>query len=192
MSHTPSDPAPAGTPDADPELHSALRLLRACGAEDMDHPGGTLLAHLLRVRQRLAVWEARPALQLAGLCHAFYGTDGFAQALLPLERRPELAEAIGAEAEAIVHFYGACDRKVSYRELGTYRNRFTGRTRDATPREQRDLAELTAANELDIALADEEFRLRHGADLLELFTRMRPALSPAAWRETAKVLGDTA
>lgn len=51
--------------------------LRELGAEDIPHPGGTLLAHLRRVRTRLASWDARPALQLAGLCHAFYGTDGF-------------------------------------------------------------------------------------------------------------------
>jgi hypothetical protein len=38
---------------------------------------------------------ARPALQLAGLCHAFYGTDGFPGALLPLDRRGELAAAVG-------------------------------------------------------------------------------------------------
>ncbi|NUK39308.1 hypothetical protein HRW12_37470, partial [Streptomyces lunaelactis] len=76
----------------------ATALLRKFGAESLDHPGGTLLAHLQRVKDHLAAWGARPALQLAGLCHAFYGTDGFATALLPLDRRGDLASVIGAEA----------------------------------------------------------------------------------------------
>ncbi len=171
-----------------PDIEPALRLLREHGAESMDHPGGTLLAHLLRVQRLLAGWGARPELQLAGLCHAFYGTDGFAQALLPVEGRDELAAAIGDEAEEIVYFYAACDRKVSYRQLDRYRDRLTGDTRTPTLREQQDLAELTAANELDLARIDEEFRSRHGDGLLELFTRMRPALSAAAWRTCTDVL----
>ncbi|MGY5125449.1 DUF6817 domain-containing protein [Streptomyces nigrescens] len=81
----------------------AVALLRELGAETLDHPGGTLLAHLRRVQEQLATWGARPALQLAGLCHAFYGTDGFATPLLPLDRRTELAAVIGAEAEALVN-----------------------------------------------------------------------------------------
>ncbi|MBC9714699.1 hypothetical protein H9Y04_19255 [Streptomyces sp. TRM66268-LWL] len=172
----------------DVDIEPALELLRRCGAEAMEHPGGTLLAHLLRVRQQLAAWGARPELQLAGLCHAFYGTDGFASALLPLERRAELVAAIGAEAEGIVYFYGACERATTYREPGAYRDRFTGEDRHPTPQEQRDFAELTAANELDLALVDEEFRRKHGAGLLELYTRMRPALSPAAWQACVEVL----
>jgi hypothetical protein len=58
-----------------------IQLLTDLGAARIEHPGGTLLAHLERTRSRLAAWHARPALQLAGLCHAFYGTDGFATAL---------------------------------------------------------------------------------------------------------------
>ncbi|MEU9838865.1 DUF6817 domain-containing protein [Actinomadura sp. NPDC048032] len=46
---------------------------------------------------------ARPALRLAGLCHAFYGTDGFPVALGSVRRRQELSEVIGTEAEDLVH-----------------------------------------------------------------------------------------
>ena len=86
--------------------HEAAReLLTTCGAATIDHPGGTLLTHLDRVESRLARWGARDELRLAGLCHAFYGTDGFAETLLPLDRREVLREAIGGEAEELVHFY---------------------------------------------------------------------------------------
>jgi hypothetical protein len=165
----------------------AESLLEALGAETVPHPGGTLLAHLRRVRSRLALWNARPALQLAGLCHAFYGTDGFPTGLLPLDRRSELEGIIGAEAESIVYFYGACDRKATYPTLADhdsdFRDRFTGRSYTPDTRLRRDFAELTAANELDLTDHDLAFREHYGADLLALFHRFRPLLSQAAWRD---------
>ncbi|MER6360289.1 DUF6817 domain-containing protein [Kitasatospora sp. NPDC001527] len=170
----------------------ALAILKAVGAEGIEHPGGTLLAHLRRVSALLASWGARPALVSAGLCHAFYGTDGFPVALLDVERRAELVEAIGAEAEALVHFYASCDRKSSYQGLtddrGTFVDRFTGAPLDPGLEARRDFAEITAANELDIAAVSPEARLRHGADLLDLFTRWQPLLSESAWAHCRSVL----
>jgi hypothetical protein len=172
---------------------AAHDLLIRCGAAALPHPGGTLLAHLGRVTSRLAAWDARPDLRLAGLCHAFYGTDGFADSLLPLERRGELAAAIGAEAEELVHFYASCDREFSYagltRDDGLFRDRFTDRTFLPTARQRADFAELTAANELDLAAVNPEFRERWGGELLELFTRWRPLLSEAAAGDVQRVLG---
>lgn len=177
----------------------ARALLRELGAGTLPHPGGTLLAHLDRVRTRLAVWKARPALQLAGLCHAFYGTDGFPSALLPLDLRPRLQDVIGAEAEAIVYLYASCDRKATYPSLtdpdpdgSPFHDRFTSRPHPRTPglrlRLRRDFAELTAANELDLAHHDPAFRATHGPDLLALFTRFRPLLSEAAWDDCRTTL----
>jgi hypothetical protein len=170
----------------------ARALLRACGAQDLEHPGGTLLAHLERVRARLDGWGARPALRLAGLCHAFYGTDGFPQSLLPLGRRGELSAVIGAEAEELVHFYAGCDRKVSYRALpradGPFRNRFTGSTFVPTLQQRKDLAELTAANELDLAEVSAAVRAEHGGALLRLFTAWRPLLSEPAQADARDAL----
>ncbi|PWI17409.1 hypothetical protein DI272_27050 [Streptomyces sp. Act143] len=167
-------------------------LLKELGAAHTPHPGGTLLAHLHRVRDRLAAWGARPALQLAGLCHAFYGTDGFPHPLLPLDRRSDLREAIGEEAEALVHFYASCDREATYPTLATpeapFRDRFTRRTHTPAESLRRDFAELTAANEIDLAAADPDFRDRHGPALLGLFTRFRALLSEAAWQDCAAVL----
>ncbi|MFF2775993.1 DUF6817 domain-containing protein [Streptomyces sp. NPDC058052] len=171
----------------------ALTILRAAGAEEIEHPGGTLLAHLQRVSALLSSWGARPALVSAGLCHAFYGTDGFPVALLDLEHRTELVEAIGVEAEALVYFYASCDRESSYRELtdsrGPFVDRFTGTRMRPSLAARQDFAELTAANELDIAAISPEARIRYGADLLDLFTRWRPLLSDAAWEHCRGVLG---
>ncbi|WP_425247764.1 DUF6817 domain-containing protein [Streptomyces sp. NEAU-NA10] len=176
----------------DVRLAQAEALLRELGADHLAHPGGTLLAHLRRVRSRLAGWGAGPALQLAGLCHAFYGTDGFPEALLPLDRRTGLAEAIGREAEAIVYFYASCDRKANYPTLAEpdslFRDRFTGSEQIPAPVMLRAFADLTAANELDLADHDPAFRERWGPDLLALFTRFRPLLSEAAWDDCRRVL----
>ncbi|WP_246213316.1 DUF6817 domain-containing protein [Kitasatospora viridis] len=174
-------------------LPLADALLRSLGAAELDHPGGTLLAHLHRVRELLADWGARPDLQLAGLCHACYGTDGFATALLPPDRRAELAAAIGPAAEAIVHAYASCERAPTYRSLTAvpplFHDRFAGRTYGPTPEQQRDFAELTAANELDLVRQDPEFRARYGPALLGLFTRFEPLLSAPARRTVAELLG---
>ncbi|MGV9451655.1 DUF6817 domain-containing protein [Streptomyces sp. NPDC003635] len=169
----------------------ALALLRDLGAAGITHPGGTLLAHLQRVREQLAAWGARPALQLAGLCHACYGTDGFPTALLPLERRTELTAAIGAEAEAIVHLYASCDRGATYPALteggAVFHDRFTGRSWTPEPQQCRDFAELSAANELDLVRVAPDLREKWGAELLALFTRFRPLLSEPAWSAWAAV-----
>ncbi|MFJ4003404.1 DUF6817 domain-containing protein [Streptomyces sp. NPDC090023] len=174
----------------------AVALLREFGAEGIAHPGGTLLRHLQRVQVRLAGWKARPALQLAGLCHAFYGTDGFSTALLRLDRRNDLAAVIGAEAEAIVYLYASCDRKATYPALNqadaAFHDRFTGRPHVPGPQLRRDFTELSAANELDLAIVDSAFRDKWGPQLLSLFTRLQDLLSADAWLECRTVLATPA
>ncbi|GCD98096.1 DUF6817 domain-containing protein [Embleya hyalina] len=168
--------------------------IRMLGADRIEHPGGTLLAHLTRVEALLDSWGARPTLRTAGLCHAFYGTDGFAPRLLPLDRRAELAGRIGVDAERIVYFYASCDRAAGHPTLvdGPFRDRFTGRTYLPAEAERRDFAELTAANELDIVRVDPEARDRYGAGLRDLLAGFRPLLSTAARDECDRVLGDRA
>jgi len=80
-------------------------LISSCS--EVAHPGGTLLEHLHRVRDQLSAWGASPEVQLAGMCHACYGTDRFDVALLELAERPLLANAIGEEAEALVYLYAS-------------------------------------------------------------------------------------
>jgi len=170
----------------------ASHFLRAHGAATLSHPGGTLLAHLRRVAGLLAAWDAGPALQAAGLCHACYGTDGYGQALLGAGERASLAAVIGAEAESLVYLYGSCDRAAVYPRLGdhrpvVFRDRFTGRA--CTPPEQqvRAFAELTAANELDVIRHSPELAARHGPSLVKLISRIRFRLSDAAWQAWAGI-----
>lgn len=162
------------------------RWLAENGAASIPHPGGTLLAHLERVHALLAQWGARPEVLLAGLCHAWYGTDGFPAALGDRTRRGELATAIGAEAERLVYFYASCDRGFSYPHLaepgGVFRDRFTGTVLRPPLGLRRDFAELTVANELDIAGVNPDLRARHGRELSQLFASWRDLLSAPAWQ----------
>ncbi|MEV5981919.1 DUF6817 domain-containing protein [Streptomyces sp. NPDC052114] len=201
---TPDQPIDAPDQPTDTPDQTARRLLTELGAARLDHPGGTLLAHLDRVRDRLAGWGARPALQRAGLCHATYGTGGFAPVLLHPADRSRLRDAIGPEAEALVFLYASCDRRPTYASIATttadrraacagpairFHDRFTGRTWLPAPSRLRDFAELTAANELDIAGVDSAFRERWGADLRSLFTKLGPWLSAAARQDCERELG---
>lgn len=129
-------------------------------------------------------WGSPDWLCLAGLYHAVYGNDGFAHPLVGLERRKDIAEIIGAEAEALVYFYAACDRAYTYHQIMTearplYKDRFTGEI--STPGESTLAAfyELTFANESDIALRSGGFRDKNGERLARLFDRMSGLVSPA-------------
>ncbi|GAA2599460.1 hypothetical protein SMC26_20055 [Actinomadura fulvescens] len=171
-------------------MREALELLEERGAAEIAHPGGTLLAHLRRVSGLLEQWGARPVLQAAGLCHAFYGTDGFATALGDVTRREELVAAIGGEAERLVYFYASCDRKFSYPRLrdGDFRDRFTRAVVVPPWPMRRDFAELTVANELDVFAHNEELRARYEDESLRLFASWNDLLSAPA-RKAAGIAG---
>jgi hypothetical protein len=69
--------------------------LTARGADGVEHPGGTLLAHLIRTAERLQAWGSSEELVLAGLSHAAYGTDGVDVALFGLHERSVVASLVG-------------------------------------------------------------------------------------------------
>jgi catechol 2,3-dioxygenase-like lactoylglutathione lyase family enzyme len=162
------------------------RFLLDHGADRIDHPGGTLLAHLRRVADQLAAWGAVDNVVLAGLCHATYGTDGFATALLPVSQRSELVDVIGPAAEGLVYLYASCDRRATYPMLGgsgpaPFHDRFSGQARPVGTDELRAFMELTAANELDVFAHNAEYSAHYSRTLFELFTRARERLSRPAW-----------
>lgn len=139
----------------DDAMKRALALQGSLGAADVDHPGGALLTHLRRVYDLTMAWDSSPRTQLAALCHATYGTDGFPHRLLPTTERARVREAIGADAESLVYLYAACDRDVSYARIGgaqlRVRDRFGGTDVPVDGDDLTDFAVLTVANELDVA-----------------------------------------
>ena len=168
--------------------------LRGHGADRLPHPGGTLLQHLLRVQQMLAAWGAGPEVRTAGLCHATYGTDGFATTLLPLTERATLVALIGESAEALVYLYASCDRATVYPRIRgtaavTFRDRFTGREHQPSPDGLRAFLEITAANELDVLAHNAELAEQHGPGLYGFLKRAGSLLSPAGQDAVDRQLG---
>jgi pimeloyl-ACP methyl ester carboxylesterase len=169
----------------------AFALQRSLGADRIDHPGGTLLAHLHRVHALTVEWSATPRTRLAAICHATFGTDGFPHALMATAERQRLNQVIGSDAASLVYLYGACDRSHTYRDLGRrplpVRDRFTG---DTTPIQEADLVDfavLTIANELDVA------RFAHLPDTtIDEIRRLIAALAAYAPVEAALALDDGA
>ncbi|MFE3189954.1 DUF6817 domain-containing protein [Nocardia sp. NPDC059240] len=161
------------------------RFLRDRGADTIPHPGGTLLAHLGRVADTLASWGHDADLQLAGLAHAVYGTDGFDRRLVELSDRATVVELVGERTESLIYFYAACDRKAVYPGIDStpvlFRDRFTTREFVPTPTDFHAFLELTVANELDVLSHNPELTAEIGQPLYDLFSRVRPHLTPAAW-----------
>jgi hypothetical protein len=84
---------PGETATAELQVIRAFLVQRGAGC--LQHPGGTLYEHVSRVADLLADWGASEEVRAAGLCHACYGTDGYAPALLSLADRPVLAAVDG-------------------------------------------------------------------------------------------------
>ncbi len=160
--------------------------LRQHGAAELDHPGGRLVDHLLRVRDLLGSWGASDVLRVAGLCHAVYGTAGFPRPLLEPTRRADFARLVGPEAEELVYRYGSADRARLWPQLGTgdeaqLHDRLTGATHRIRGQQLRDFVELTVANELDLARHDPVFAAATWPGLWDQFRRWRTLLSIPAW-----------
>ncbi|WP_240943823.1 DUF6817 domain-containing protein [Micromonospora thermarum] len=166
--------------------------LRERGADRIDHPGGNLYAHLCRVRERLAALGCGLDVQLAGLTHAVYGTDGFDVALLDRTDRATLRDLVGGEAADLVYGYGACDRRRTWRRLattGAVYDRFTGQVTTLRGEDLRSFVDLSVVNELDVFEQDPAILDKHRAFFRELFAAWTPAMSPPVATEVHRFLG---
>jgi hypothetical protein len=154
------------SPDQAAIYCQVMALLGHPAPEPTGHPGGDLEAHLAATCALLTQWRAPPALCLAGLMHALYGTFGFEPALAPLPARPAIVALLGEAAEALVYFYCACDRPFCYPELARsdtplWRDRFTGVVFHPEEETLTAFCELTLANELDVARHDRSYWHRY-------------------------------
>ncbi|WIM92622.1 hypothetical protein ACTOB_004574 [Actinoplanes oblitus] len=170
---------------------SAKAFLREHGAEAIEHPGGTLYAHLCRVADRLAELGAGPDLQLAGLTHAAYGTDGFARALLEITARDRLRAVIGPAAETLVYLYGACDRDRTWpvlAETATVHDRFTGSAVRLDGAQLMPFVDLSVVNKIDVLEHQPALLAEHGPYFHDLFDRWALVTSPDVADEAQRIL----
>ena len=166
--------------------------LREHGAETIEHPGGTLYAHLLRVHDRLRADGADPDTALAGLAHAVYGTDGFPVALLPRSDRSVIRDLVGEPAELLIYRYGSCDRGLTWRTLadtGQVWDRFTGTAAVLAPDELRPFADLSIVNELDVVEHSAAIAEAYGDYFRDLFEAWAPIASGPVIADARRVLG---
>jgi hypothetical protein len=166
------------------ETEAVIAFLEERGAATLEHPGGTLLAHLRRTADTLARWGAPDDLVLAGLAHATYGTDGFPPSLASLDERPLVQDLLGPEAEALVYEYAASDRAVTWPAIEApevaYRDRFTDEARTIDGDRLRAYWTLSVANELDLVDL-----LHDPAFILPLLRRATHLLPDAALEDLA-------
>jgi hypothetical protein len=170
---------------------NALRLLGERGADAVDHLHGNLFDHLRRTERLLVDWEASDEVALAGLCHAFYGTDGFELSLLGQTERNVLSFTVGSDVEASVYFYAACDRKYFYPQIGsvegaTFRDRFTGDIFAPSKEQLQNFADLTLANEADVVLSG------RGLGIPTWFASLVDRFGPIASRSVAEACRELA
>jgi hypothetical protein len=167
--------------------------LQVLGAGEVGHVNGSLVAHLRGTEKMLRDWGACEPLCVAGLYHAVYGTDGYKLTLASLSERKDIAGIIGIEAEELVYLYGACDRKVFYRRIGTkaqlrFADRFRKSEYNIQTQQLTQLCELIFANELEIVSNSVEIRAKHGAALSRLFERMSGLVSQSAFQAYRRIL----
>jgi hypothetical protein len=166
--------------------------LRQHGAETIDHPGGTLYAHLSRVHDRLGKHELGANVQLAGLAHAVYGTDGFDLVLLDPADRTTLRDLIGETAESLVYLYGACDRSRTWRRLhdtSEVWNRFTNEAESLDPLQLQPFIDLSIVNELDVVEKDPAVAEKFGSYFRSLFTSWAQVASAQVMADARRLLG---
>lgn len=158
--------------------------LESQGAADIEHPGGTLLQHLLRTESLLAEWGADEHLRRVALLHATYGTDGFRSSLLKLADRRVVRDLAGVDVEADVYVYASCDRAKSYPGLAAgerrVTDRFTGKVVEVSRYRMSHFVELTAANELDVLVHSDQLRALHATGITRWLAACADDLSAPA------------
>jgi hypothetical protein len=142
--------------------------LVAEGTAAIPHSGTHFLSHLVGVYRDLKEWGCPEYLCLAGLFHSIYGTQAFQGFALPLERRGEIRDLIGEQAERIAYIncaltYESLDSSVAAGGAPQLRNRFTGEPLPVTGPEYRDLLTLHLCDRLEQAGRSQDWGMRRDA-----------------------------
>jgi hypothetical protein len=164
---------------------AVLSFLEGLGADKIPHLANRfLLKHLVETYRILVDWRHDRAVALAGLMHSIYGTVAFRRACLAPSERQRVRAVIGRRAERLVYLFGAMERDLFLKHLGS--NRIVSRFGDGeialSDAETRAMCEILFANDLDLAIA------KKGADrpdkiekkLGPLYRQIAEYLTPAA------------
>lgn len=124
--------------------------LHGIGLADVRHTHEDLLAHLVGTYRQLAGQRLPEHIQLAGLFHSIYGTEGFPRQTITLAQRPNVRRLIGTDAEQLVYKYCAMSYASLQRSVEERRplleDRFTGRPMALTESTFEDLLWIKLAD----------------------------------------------
>src|SRR4051794_12926261 len=84
---------------------------RELGADQVSHTEKSYLAHVIGVYQDVKQAEGNEELARAAMFHSVYGTERFQRFALPLTRRADVQDLIGARAEQLAYLNCAMDRE---------------------------------------------------------------------------------
>ena len=183
--------------DDDPSHRSRVEnYISQAGGNLIDHPGGTLAAHLGRIAAMLQSWDLERSVVDAGHLHAAYGTEGFGIAIGNSVGQVELIDLVGEEAEELISLYCRCDRNASYSSWVSDKpyvvDRENGNIVSINDVQRKALINITVANETDVLAHDPDLMKQHGKSLAALFGGWRKYLSRPAlenldeWLSTIK------
>ena len=125
------------------------------GAATILHSRTTYLAHAVGVYKYMQSWDADDELCRAAMFHSIYGTEGFQDFTLPLDRREEVRALIGPRAELIAYANCAMDRASFFALVDKHQDRYpivdrlSGETLDLSNEEFEDLMRLHLCDHLE-------------------------------------------
>ena len=102
----------------DPDLGPVLPLVLGRGVGQDWHKAGTFRHHLAGVARTLTLWQQPREVRLLGLLHSVYG-NAFVDLVKfdPARERARLREAVGEQAEALVHAFCTASRAQFVRQV---------------------------------------------------------------------------
>lgn len=132
-----------------PPLLAHLDFLRSCKADRIPHSGRTFLEHLEGTYALLESWGCDETVCVAGLFHSLYGTNAFTTQCIPLDKRDDIRQRIGAPAEQLAYLFCSCERPGALLEAldtGALTSRHDGTSLVIDPGTLHDLIAVECAN----------------------------------------------
>ncbi|MGF6575133.1 hypothetical protein ABH945_007262 [Paraburkholderia sp. GAS333] len=173
-------------------LEQLQREVRKFGTDQIFHFRRPLTSHLIETGRWIAKWGGPHALVAAAAFHSIYGTEEFREKAVSLERRPEIQEIIGEDAEALVYLFCLADRHAffSAQAAGAYSVPLPslGTLAELDEPTFAALLELEAANIVDSALHQPDAPPAAGRFWLDRFKSVKPWLSDGAYCTAHEVL----
>ncbi|WP_321871938.1 DUF6817 domain-containing protein [Paraburkholderia tropica] len=166
--------------------------MRRFGTDEILHFGRPLTAHLIETGRWLERWGSPPTLVAAGAFHSIYGTEEFREKAVSVDRRSEIREIIGEEAENLVYFFCMADRSALFsgQAAAPYSVPLPSMNVSVDLDEVtfRALLEMEAANIIDSALHQPNAPPAAGSFWLARFESVRNRLSDSAYVTARRTL----